>query len=125
MSTKFTLADIHAAADAKYGSFDIELDEERTLVLANPLRLTKAERKALTALSDRDESEPDEKTGATEEDEDATIERMREIIRIAGRRSPLCDELFDALGEDVTLIMTVVESYFEGVQAGEASPSQS
>lgn len=123
MSTTFTLDDINKAAEARYGSMDIVLDESSTLKLRNPLRLSKAERTELTAFSDK-EAEDAEGGEKAEESEEQTLERMRGIIRIAADKKGLADRLFEHIGEDVALLVTIVEQYLEGTRAGEASPSQ-
>lgn len=113
----YTLDDIRAAADAKYGSTDIDLGEGRVLVLLNPMRLTKEERAELKAVQDD--------VNEDEVDEDAQLEGMREIIRVAARRSDLAEVLFAAIGDDVALLASVLEAYNKGTQAGEASASAS
>lgn len=109
----FSLDDIRKAADAKYGSTDIELGDGQTLVLVNPLRLPKHKRDALTAVQERGEAD-----GIDQGD------MMREAIRIVAERADLAQKFIDIAGDDLGLLATVFSTYTEGAQVGEASASQ-
>lgn len=108
----FSLDDIRAAAEAKYGDTTIDLGDEK-MVLVNPLRLDKDKRKALTSIQERSEEE-----GADEGDV------MREALRLATSTPAAAEKFIGIAGDDLTLLATVFESYTEGVQMGEASASQ-
>jgi hypothetical protein len=107
----FSLDDIRAAAEKKYGDTTIDLGDEQ-MVLVNPLRLDKEKRKALTSIQERSEE------GADEGDV------MREALRLATSTPAAAEKFIDIAGDDLTLLATVFESYTEGVQMGEASASQ-
>ncbi|MEV1109935.1 phage tail assembly protein [Micromonospora sp. NPDC049751] len=108
-----TLDSIRAAAEAKYGSLDIELGDE-TVRLLNPLRLSKANRDALLAVQSR----------LNAEDDDADQgELLTEALRLVVDGKTKADKLIKALGGDLALLAEVFESYVKGTQAGEASGS--
>ncbi|OKI45112.1 phage tail assembly protein [Micromonospora sp. CB01531] len=112
MST-ITLDSIRAAAEAKYGSLDIELGTE-TVRLLNPLRLAKANRDALMAVQDR----------LNDKDDDADqAEMLTEALRLVAESKVKGDKLIKALDGDLALLAEVFESYVKGTQAGEASGS--
>lgn len=109
----FTLDDIRAAAEAKYGSTDIDLGPEGTMVLVNPLRLPKEKRDALEKIQEKGEQD-----GADQGDV------MREALRLV-TSTPKQVETFIALaGDDLAMLATVFASYTDGAQVGEASASQ-
>ncbi|MEU6056985.1 phage tail assembly protein [Streptomyces sp. NPDC047097] len=103
----FTLDDIRAAADARYGSTDIEIDPETTVVLRNPLRLSKEERTELAALQDK-------------LDGDDQGDVLADAIRLVAKSKPAAEKLITQLDGDLALLAQVFESYSKGTQAGEA-----
>lgn len=110
--SNFTLDDIRAAAEKKYGSTDIEVGDI-TVHLLNPLRLPKAKRKALLALQEQ------------LEDEDADQEEFLEkAVRLIAATEIEADLLLEEVGDDLALLAEIFASYTEGQQAGEASASQ-
>lgn len=112
----FTLDDIKAAADKKYGSLIIPLGEDGEAELVNALRLPKEKRKALSKLQDRLGSD-----GGEEEQEEVLAETLRTVCRTDSQ----ADKLLAALGDDLAMIVTVFERYVAGTELGEASGSQS
>lgn len=113
----FTLNDIIAAADAKYGTTDIDLGEQ-TVVLINALRLSDAKRAELEAVQKR--------MSAAEDDESENADQaamLRDALRIVAKTPDQAEALIAALGEDLALLVEVFERYSKGTQAGEASPS--
>lgn len=120
MSTNFTLDDIRAAAERKYGNVNITLDEKTTVTLLNPLRLETARRDELAALQDRltDSNSDDEVTAEDQE------EALRQALRLVCESPAAADRLEKALGNDLTMYAAVFEVYSGGVEAGEASGSQ-
>lgn len=109
----FTLDDIRAAAEAKYGSTDIDLGEFGILSLVNPLRLPKEKREALGKIQDR-----------LSEDGVDQGDVMREAIRIVANDSIKAQRFLEIVGDDLGMLATVFSSYSEGAQMGEASASQ-
>ena len=109
----FSLDDIRAAAEAKYGSTDIDLGDGQTLVLVNPLRLPKEKRDALSAIQDTAEDD-----GVDQGDV------MRDAIRIVAQSQSMAEKFIGIAGDDLALLATVFATYTEGAQVGEASASQ-
>lgn len=114
MST-FTLDSIREAAEAQYGSTDIDLGGS-VVKLLNPLRMTKAKRDGLVAASERLSAEGEDA------DQDAAFDEIFLLIaenEIAGQK------LVDALDGDLGMKAVIFEKYQGGTQVGEASASQS
>lgn len=104
----FSLDDIRAAADAKYGSTDIQLDEKTTVVLRNPLRLSKAERDELAKLQ-----------GSLDGDSDQS-EVLGNALRLVAKDKKIAEKLIDTVGDDLALLAQLFATYSKGTQAGEA-----
>lgn len=115
MSNTVSLDDIRAAAEAKYGSTDITLSDGQVVKLLNPLRLSKEKRAKLTELSKENEGS---------ENIDDTQEQLEGTIRLVAERAVLAEQLLEEVGGDLAVLATILESYNEGAQVGEASPSQ-
>lgn len=118
MSKSFTLDDIRAAAEEKYGSTTIILGDME-VELVNVLRLPKERRDVILNLAksaDVDEEDVDV---------DETRETMLEGLRAACRTKEQGKALTEALGDDLPLVAEVFSRYTQGTQSGEASPSQS
>ena len=109
----FTLDDIRKAADAKYGSTDIDMGNGDVLVLVNPLRLPKEKRDVLSKVQE-----------SGKEDDKDQGDTMREAIRIVAERQDMAEKFIGIAGDDLALLATVFSSYTEGAQVGEASASQ-
>jgi len=109
----FSLDDIRAAADAKYGSLDIPFGDDQTCRLLNPLRMPKADRDALIAKQ--------EELGDEKADQEALL---AECIMLIGEHKPTTEALLKTINGDLAVLMTIFEAYNEGSQVGEASPSQ-
>ncbi|MET8111180.1 phage tail assembly protein [Streptomyces prasinus] len=107
----YTLDDIRTAADAKYSSTDITVDEKTTVHLLNPLRLSKEKRAELVALQDRLDS--DDK-GVDQQ------EVLAEAIRLVADHPKKADVLLSAVGDDLALLAQIFETYGKGAQVGEA-----
>ncbi|WAB08720.1 tail assembly chaperone [Streptomyces phage Andris] len=110
--TAFTLDAIRAAADAKYGSTDIELNEKTTVHLLNPLRLSKEKRAELASIQDEME-----KDGADQE------ELLANAIVLVADHPKKGEELIKAVGGDLAVLAEIFETYGKGAQVGEASAS--
>ena len=111
---QFSLDDIRAAADAKYGSTDIQVDEKTTVSLLNPLRLSKEKRDELSSLQNKLDSE----------DEDVDQEQvLADAIRLVADNDKKVDVLLKAVGGDLALLAQIFETYGKGAQVGEASAS--
>ncbi|MEV5136247.1 phage tail assembly protein [Streptomyces syringium] len=108
----YSLDDIRTAAEAKYGSTDIELGDE-TIRLLNPLRLPKATRKELTQLQDL----------MAGEDADQE-ELLSEAIRLVAEHPKAADKLLTAVNGDLAVLAEIFDHYGKGTQVGEASASR-
>ncbi|MFI2673991.1 phage tail assembly protein [Streptomyces albidoflavus] len=108
----FTLDSIRAAAEAKYGSTDIDMPGGPVRLL-NPLRLGGKAREKLKGLQDR----------LTDEAEDQEV-LMEETIRLVAESHPAAERLLKEVGGDLAVLAEIFERYSEGAQVGEASPSQ-
>ncbi|MEU5427615.1 phage tail assembly protein [Streptomyces olivoreticuli] len=108
---QFSLDDIRAAAEARYGSTDIEVGGN-VVRLLNPLRLPKTKRAQLTTLQDR--------MGAEDADQE---ELFGEAIRLVAESETAATRLLDAVGDDLAVLAEVFDRYGKGSQVGEASAS--
>ncbi|KOG26821.1 phage tail assembly protein [Streptomyces viridochromogenes] len=108
----FSLDDIRAAAERKYGSTDITFGED-TARLVNPLRLSKTRRDALLAVQ--------EKMGAEDADQ---AELLADAIRTIAESEKAAEKLLDTVGGDLAVLAEIFAHYGESTQAGEASASQ-
>jgi len=124
----FSLDQIKAAADAKYGSLDIPLSDKQGDVvrLLNPLRMSEAQRSELRAIQDKLNEISASQEGDDEDSEpseDAVKEQtdlIAEMLLAVAENKTAGQKLLDALGGDLAMTMVVFEQYTEGTQAGEA-----
>lgn len=105
---KFTLDDIRAAADAKYGSTDIETSKGE-VSLVNPLRLPKAKRDALVAIQEQMSAE-----GADQE------KVLADAIRLVASNATMAEALIEDVDGDLAMLVQIFASYSAGSQVGEA-----
>ncbi|MEU9795065.1 phage tail assembly protein [Streptomyces sparsogenes] len=112
----FTLDDIRAAADAKYGSTDIEVDAKTTVHLLNPLRLPKGKRDQLIKLQDELDTD---KADVDQE------QLLSDAIRLVADHPKKAEALLTAVGGDLAVLAQIFETYGKGTQVGEASASAS
>ncbi|MBB3099400.1 hypothetical protein FHR83_007106 [Actinoplanes campanulatus] len=112
MST-FTLDSIREAAEAKYGSTDIELPNGSEVRLVNVLKLKKDKRAALIALQD----------GMREDGADQE-EMINEAFRLVAATPAQAEALIEAIEGDLTVAAELFQRYVKGTQVGEASGSQ-
>lgn len=112
--SSYSLDDIRAAADAKYGATEIRVDENTVVKLINPLRLPKEDRTALLGVQDR----------LTAEGEDVDqAEVFADAIRTVADDKAAADKLIEAIGGDLAILAEVFRTYTEGASVGEASAS--
>jgi len=121
----FSLDQIKAAADAKYGSLDIPLSDKAGDVvrLLNPLRMSEAQRAELRTIQDKLNDISAAAEGDEEPSEDAVKEQtdlIAEMLLAVAENKVAGKKLLDALGGDLAMTMVVFEQYTEGTQAGEA-----
>ena len=116
---QFSLDDIRAAAEKKYGDLTIPGVEGGDVRLVNVLRLPKEKRNALKALQSKADEKPEE--GAESPDEG---EVLHESIRIVAASESEAERLLSVVGDDLTMLAVIFEAYTEGTELGEASASQ-
>jgi len=113
-----TLDDIRASVGKKYASTDIEFGGSAELVLRNPLRLPKEDRKALMGLQD----DFDSKEG--EDELDAPKAAMQKAILIAAADKAIAKEFLkvaaEVEGDELPILTEVFSTYMGEGQAGEA-----
>lgn len=110
----FSLDDIRSAAEAKYGSTDIDLGDGTVVCLMNPLRLPKAKRDQLSVIQE-------EFSG---DDVDAADVFARLLVLVASNQAD-AKKLLKAVGDDLATLSQIFETYTSGTQLGEASASES
>ncbi|ONI83500.1 hypothetical protein ALI22I_33955 [Saccharothrix sp. ALI-22-I] len=111
--SSFSLDDIRAAADRKYGSTDIEVGD--TVVrLLNPLRMPKAQRDKLIGI---------QKEMEVEGEEVDQVVVFQNAIRTIAQTATQANALIKAIGDDLGVLAEVFERYTEGQSVGEASSS--
>ena len=109
MTSALTLDDIRDAADKKYGGYPVTVDEGGEIILTNPLRMTKELRAELSDLK--------------AEDFDDIVDYFEATFAKASSKAE-AKRIRKAFGEDPALYATLFELYSNGVELGEASPSQ-
>lgn len=111
----FTLDDLRAAAEAKYGNTTIQFGEDE-IVLVNALQLPKAKRDELIKEQDRFNPE--------DENEDVDQEEiLASILRLVAKDAKKVDALLDVIGDNLAVLMEIFSAYSGGTQLGEASAS--
>ena len=117
MATQVTLADIFAAAEKKYGDYEIT---DFDVKLRPLLRLSADERDELQALTTAPEDEGDEPA------EPRKIEdQLRQIILLVADNKVGAEKLLEAVGERLDVLTTIQQNWMEKTQTGEAQPSSS
>lgn len=126
MSTApFTMDDIVAAADAKFGSTNFEIDGRR-ITLLNPIRMSSEKRQTLRALQaeiNDVQHRADEDHSSYDPTVDIEVEQVRLLkasIRAVAEDSHQATVLLSALGDDLGLLMSVFDIYNSREKVGEA-----
>ncbi|QDP44220.1 tail assembly chaperone [Streptomyces phage Celia] len=104
---QFTLDDIRAAAEAKYGATEIDLGDGNVCRLLNPLRLPKTKRDELTSLQDK-----------LEEDGVDQEQVLGDAIKLVAESASAANELLKAVGGDLAVLAQIFETYGKGTQVG-------
>ena len=115
MATQVTLADIFAAAEKKYGDYEIT---DFDVKLRPLLRLSAAERDELQALTTAPEEDSEEKPRQIEE-------QLRGIILLVADNKVGAQKMIEAIGERPDVLSTIQQEWMEKTQMGEAQPSSS
>lgn len=130
MAFKVTLDSIREGIEKKYQSFDIEFGDD-TLVLENPMRLSKTSRDAMLEVQ---KTIAPEKPKNGDEPKDVELDDVKmgfqEIIRITAKDKGVAESFIDEVAElgdpdELLILSDVFSAYMESTQAGEASPSDS
>jgi hypothetical protein len=115
-----TLDSIRKAADAAYGSYDIDLETKngkpvagKTVRLLNALRISADKRKTLGDLK--------KNMGAEDADQSAVLQEMILLVAEDPKKGQM---LLDAVGDDLAMLVQIVKEYGEATQMGEASASR-
>ena len=108
MSNTFTLDDIRTAAEAKYGSTDIQLGDGSTCKLLNPLRLPKDKRTELVALQE-----------AQSEDGADTEELLAQTLVLVADNAKVANKLIKEIGGDLTVLAEIFERFKQPGIVGE------
>ncbi|AKY03326.1 tail assembly chaperone [Streptomyces phage Aaronocolus] len=104
----YSLDSIREAAEAKYGSTDIDLGNG-VVRLLNPLRLPKTKRDELASLQDKLEQD-----GVDQE----TV--LSDAIVLVAESESKGKALLKAVGGDLAVLAEIFETYGKGTQVGEA-----
>lgn len=96
MASTFTLDDIRAAADAKFGGTVVAGVE-----LRNFIRLDKAERAELKAYQESKDDDND----------DELFDRLSTLIRILAADKGAAEQLLNSLNRQEDLLVTIIDKY--------------
>ncbi|ATI18639.1 tail assembly chaperone [Streptomyces phage Amethyst] len=103
----FSLDSIREAAEAKYGSTDIEVGDGFVARLLNPLRLPKEKRAELLKIQD--------KLDGDDVDQELVL---ADAIRLVAENETAAEKLLDAIGSDLAVLAQIFETYSKGTQVG-------
>jgi hypothetical protein len=106
----YTLDDIRAAAEAKYGATEIETSNGPCRLI-NALRLPKKKREELTAIQERIDNGEDH------------ADVLEHALKLVAENPTQARNLLKDIDGDLAVLVEVFNAYTEGTQAGEASAS--
>jgi hypothetical protein len=107
-----TLDSIRQAVEAKYGSYDIEYAEGKTVRLLNAIRIDKDKRAKLMELQ-----------AALKEDGADQVALLADCIRAVADNKARAEELLKLVGGDLAMLVELFSDYGKATQVGEASAS--
>jgi hypothetical protein len=108
-SSSFSLDDIRAAAERRYGAVPFDLPDGRTLKLLNALRLPKAKRDALAETQKRSKDE--------DVDQEAELVAM---LKLLADDENLVDEMVASFDGDLGCVAAMFDLYKQETEPGEA-----
>jgi hypothetical protein len=108
-----SLDSIREAVEAKYGSYDVEYAEGKTVRLLNAIRIDKDKRKMLMDLQSK-----------LKEDGADQAALLADCIRAVADNKARAEELLKAVGGDLAILIELFSEYGKATQVGEASASQ-
>lgn len=112
----FTLTDLRNEVTKKYAPTVIENGDDK-YILQNLMQMPEKQRRAIEALVDSIQDEPED--GDNVESQTGVF---RQII-VAAEGNGRGEELLDLLGDNLAMLVELVNSWMEGTQLGEASQS--
>ncbi len=116
-----SLDELRQEARKRYADYPVTLDDQTTVVLRAPLRLSSDERTALRGMQSKISAMQDE-----DEYSDAELlELLRDILLTVADDNERGHRLVTEIGEDLAVLQTMFEDYSERTQSGEASHSPS
>lgn len=124
MAIELNLDTIDQLAQDDYADIVVPLGGGKATTLVHVLRLEDEKRDELDAFfksikSPDDESEDDSDEAAAEKG-NKSLEQAQELLRIVAKSDEEADDLFAALGKDMTKYQATVNFYMEKAQPGEA-----
>ena len=111
-----TLDDIRESVEREFVSTKIKIGEVE-VVMTNPIRMSKEQRKKLSESMEGTEE-------ATKETLEGQFDRMLGIIRAAVPDKTQANLLVNAIGDDLAVAMKVLDAYLKEQKPGEALGSQ-
>lgn len=120
MST-ITLDQIREDTERKYAPVVIDLGDGQSCSLRQALRLPKEQRKLIAKL----QNEVNDVDQEDDDAEDRMVSALQEILRTAAADRDSADALLDSVGDDLTVLLSIIEVYGKATQLPEASPSPS
>lgn len=108
-----TLDSIREAADAAYGSYDIEVSAGKTARLLNALRIPADKRNRVTEL---------QKAMGSEDADQVAI--LRDLLTCVAETPAQAKLLITAVGDDLAVLVEIFKAYGKATQVGEASASR-
>jgi len=110
---------IRQEARQRYADYPVRLDDQTTVVLRAPLRLSSEERTALRKMQSSIGTMQDD----PEYSDGDLLEVLRSMIRTVADDRGHADRLIEEIGDDLAVLQTLFEQYSERTQPGEASHS--
>jgi chemotaxis protein CheY-P-specific phosphatase CheC len=115
----FTLDSLREEVEKKYAPFVLEIGSGKQIELKNLLRLPKEQRTEVVGLL----NELEKVQESDERDLDQLSEMALEVLRaVAGTQAAVLEKVLE---NDITMILSVLEHWMGGSQAGEAESSPS
>lgn len=115
----FTLTDLRNEVTKKYAPTIIENGDDK-YILQNLMQMEERKRRAIEQLVDSIQDEPE--AGEDGSDAENQTEVFRQIL-VAAEDNDRGEELLELLGDNLAMLVELVNSWMEGTQLGEASQS--
>lgn len=110
------LSDIQAAADKKFGDFEIHLPDGTIVSFVPALRLPKEKRRKL-----RDAFDIEARAAEVNNDDDL-YDVYKDVFRASGRQADAFTKLEAVVGDDPAIWEELTREFMQDTQAGESSP---